>query len=394
MHRTLLPSRAVGLVAAALLGGGVALGGAAALGKLGDKTTLIREEAAPTSSEPASFQNGPRESINAIYRASAPGVVHIETTSRVQQPADPFFGNPFGTSETQRALGSGFVIDKAGHIVTNYHVVRGANTIQVSFSNNERFKARLVGIDPSTDVAVLKVDVKSRALKALPLGDSDTVRVGDEVIAIGNPFGLDRSVTAGIVSAVQRRIEAPNRLSISHVIQTDAALNHGNSGGPLLNAQGTVIGVNAQIETGGATDGNVGIGFAIPINTVKDVVAALIKHGKVEHAFLGIEGKTLTPPIARLFHLPVSSGVLVATVRKGGGADQAGLKPATHQVTVEGESWPAGGDVIVKVDDQPVATVDRLIDLIAARKRGDKIDVQIVRGTSRQTMTAKLGRQP
>jgi S1-C subfamily serine protease len=394
MHRTLLPSRAVGLIVAALLGGGVALGGAAAVGKLGEKTTVIREEAAPSSSEPAAFRNSRRESINAIYRASAPGVVHIETTTRVQQPLDPFFGNPFGTAQTQRALGSGFVIDKAGHVVTNYHVVHGANTIQVSFSNNERFKAKLVGVDPSTDVAVLKVDVKSRALKALPLGDSDSVRVGDEVIAIGNPFGLDRSVTAGIVSAVQRRIEAPNRLSISHVIQTDAALNHGNSGGPLLNAQGEVIGVNAQIETGGVSEGNVGIGFAIPINTVKDVVADLIKHGKVEHAFLGIEGKTLTSGIARLFHLPVSSGVLVATVRNGSGAAQAGLKAATNEVTVEGESWPAGGDVIVKVDGQAVPTVDRLIDLIAAKKPGDKIDVEIVRGTSRQTMTVKLGRQP
>src|SRR5438067_12815214 len=320
MHRTLLPRRAAGLIAAALLGGGVALGGAAALGKLGDKTTLIREEAAPTSSEPAAFQNSSRESINAIYRMSAPGVVHIETTTRLQQPADPFFGNPFGTAQTQRALGSGFVIDKAGHIVTNYHVVRGANTIQVSFSNNERFRARLVGVDPSTDIAVLKVDVKARALKALPLGDSDSVRVGDEVIAIGNPFGLDRSVTAGIVSAVERRIEAPNSFSISHVIQTEAALNHGNSGGPLLNAQGQVIGVNAQIETGGVNQGNVGIGFAIPINTVKDVVAQLIKRGKVEHPFLGIEGKTLTSQIAQLFHLPVSSGVLVATVRQDSGA--------------------------------------------------------------------------
>ena len=394
MQHTLLPRRAAGLIAAALLGGGVALGGAAALGKLGEKTTVIREEAAPSSSEPAVFPNGQRESINAIYRASAPGVVHIETTTRVQQPLDPFFGNPFGTTQTQRALGSGFVIDKAGHIVTNYHVVHGANTIQVSFSNNERFKARLVGVDPSTDVAVLKVGVKSRALKALPLGDSDSVRVGDEVIAIGNPFGLDRSVTAGIVSAVQRRIEAPNRLSISHVIQTDAALNHGNSGGPLLNAQGEVIGVNAQIETGGVSDGNVGIGFAIPINTVKDVVATLIKHGKVEHAFLGIEGKTLTPGIARLFHLPVSSGVLVATVRTGSGAAQAGLKAATNEVMVEGESWPAGGDVIVKVDDQPVPTVDRLIDLIGAKKPGDRIDVEIVRGASHQTLTVKLGRQP
>ena len=394
MHRTLLPSRAVGPIAAALLGGGVALVGAAALGKLGDKTTIIREEVAPSSLAPAAFQTGKRESINSIYRASAPGVVHIETTTRVAQQDDPFFGNPFGAAQTQRALGSGFVLDKAGHIVTNFHVVRGATAIQVSFSNNERFKAKLVGVDPSTDIAVLQVEVKARALKALPLGNSDGVRVGDQVIAIGNPFGLDRSVTAGIVSAVQRRIEAPNRLSISHVIQTDAALNHGNSGGPLLDAQGEVVGVNAQIETGGASQGNVGIGFAIPINTVKDVVAELIKHGDVEHAFLGIEGKSLTPSIARLFHLPVSSGVIVATVRQGSGAAGAGLKAATSEVTVEGESWPAGGDVIVKVDGEPVPTVDRLVDLIASKQPGDKIDVEVVRESSHHTLTVKLGRQP
>src|SRR6185295_9403706 len=281
------------LLAIALLGGVLALGGAAALGKLGDHTTIIREEVAPSSPAPAAFQQDGRMSINEIYRASAPGVVHIET---------------------------------------NYHVVRGASTIQVSFSNNERFKAKVVGVDPSTDIAVLQVKVKSRALKPLPLGNSDFVRVGDQVIAIGNPFGLDRSVTAGIVSAVQRRIEAPNQLSISHVIQTDAALNHGNSGGPLLNAQGQVIGVNAQIETGGQSQGNVGIGFAIPINTVRDVVGELIKQGKVEHPFLGIEGKTLQPNIARLFHLPVTSGVLVASVRPGSGAAKAGLKAATNQV--------------------------------------------------------------
>jgi S1-C subfamily serine protease len=395
VHHTLHASRrAAGLIVAALLGGGVALGGAAALGKLGEKTTVIREVSAVGAPAPAAFQQtGQRKSINDIYRVSAPGVVHIETTSKVPQSEDPFFGNPFGTPETQRALGSGFVIDKAGHIVTNYHVVRGATSIQVSFSNNERIKAKLVGVDPSTDIAVLKVAVKSRALRSLPLGDSDRVRVGDQVIAIGNPFGLDRSVTAGIVSAVQRRIEAPNRLSISHVIQTDAALNHGNSGGPLLNAQGAVIGVNAQIETGGTTQGNVGIGFAIPINTVKTVVADLIEHGKAEHAFLGIEGKTLEPSIARLFHLPVSQGVLVATVRKNSGASAAGLKAATNEVTVEGESWPAGGDVIVAVDGQQVPTVERLVDLIAAKKPGDKIDLEVVRASERVHVTVKLGRQ-
>jgi S1-C subfamily serine protease len=395
MHRTLLPSRAVGLIASALLGGLVALGGAAALGKLGEgQTTIIREEVAPSSSAPASFDTGKRESINEIYRASAPGVVHIETTLKVQQN-DPFFGNAFGgTTQTERALGSGFVIDRAGHIVTNYHVVRGATTIQVSFSNNERYRARLVGSDPSTDIAVLEVSVPASALKALPLGNSDGVRVGDQVIAIGNPFGLDRSVTAGIVSAVQRRIEAPNDLSIAHVIQTDAALNHGNSGGPLLNAQGQVVGVNAQIETGGVSQGNVGIGFAIPINTVKDVVAQLIKHGKVQHAFLGIEGKTLTPQIAHLFHLGTTSGVIVATVRAGTGAAQAGLEPAADQVTVQGESWPAGGDVIVKVDDEPIATVEQLVDVIAAKKPGDKVRVEVVRGASHKTLTVTLGRQP
>jgi S1-C subfamily serine protease len=393
VHRTLLLRRAASVVAAALLGGGIALGGAAAFGRLGDKTTVIREESFTRSSDQTAFQQGTRKSINAIYRASAPGVVHIDTATKVQQTPGPFYGNPFGGAETQRALGSGFVIDKAGHIVTNYHVVRGATSIQVSFSNNERFKATIVGVDPSTDIAVLKVDVKSRALRSLPLGNSDDVRVGDQVIAIGNPFGLDRSVTAGIVSAVQRRIEAPNQLSIAHVIQTDAALNHGNSGGPLLNAQGQVIGVNAQIETGGQSQGNVGIGFAIPINTVRDVVAELIKNGKVEHAFLGIEGKTLQPSIAQLFHLPTSSGVLVAVVRPGSGAAKAGLKPATSQVTVEGESWPAGGDLIVKADGQPVRNIERLIDIIAAKRPGERVTLEIFRSSKRMNVTVKLGRQ-
>jgi S1-C subfamily serine protease len=394
VHRTLhVPRRAAGLLAAALLGGGVALGGAAALGKLGEDTTVINQVPAPSSAAPAAFGQSQRSSINDIYRASAPGVVHIETTTRLQQPDDPFFGNPFGAPDTQRALGSGFVIDKAGHIVTNYHVVRGASSIFVSFSNSERIKAKLVGQDPSTDVAVLKVDVRSRALKSLPLGNSDAVRVGDQVIAIGNPFGLDRSVTAGIVSAVQRRIEAPNRLSISRAIQTDAALNRGNSGGPLLNAQGQVIGVNAQIETGGVGQGNVGIGFAIPINTVKDVAAGLIRYGKVEHAFLGIEGKTLEPGIARLFRLPVTRGVLVAAVRPNSGAARAGLRAGTNHVTVEGESWPAGGDLIVRADGLEVPTIERLIDVIASKEPGDEIELEVFRGMRRIHVTVKLGRQ-
>ena len=394
MHHTLLWRRAAGSIVAALIGGGIALGGAAALGDLGSSTTVIREEAFTRLSSAAAFQQSRARSINEIYRAAAPGVVHIDTVTKVAQPADPFFGNPFDTSQTERALGSGFVIDKAGHIVTNYHVVRAATSIRVSFSNNERIEAKVVGVDPSTDLAVLKVDVKSRALRSLPLGNSDSVHVGDQVIAIGNPFGLDRSVTAGIVSAVQRRIEAPNQLSIEHVIQTDAALNHGNSGGPLLDAQGDVIGVNAQIETGGsASQGNVGIGFAIPVNTVRDVAAKLIKEGKVEHPVLGIEGKTLIPSIAHLFHLPAQNGVLVVSVRPSSGAAKAGLHGATNQVTVEGESWPAGSDLIVTADGQRVPTIERLVDVIAAKQPGDKLRLGVVRGSARMNITVKLGRQ-
>lgn len=377
MHHTLLWRRAAGLIVAALIGGGIALGGAAALGDLGSSTTVIREEAFRETSSPAAFQQTRARSINEIYRAAAPGVVHIDTAS-----------------QTQRVVGSGFVIDKAGHIVTNCHVVRGASSIRVSFSNNERIKAKVVGVDPSTDLAVLKVHVKSRALRSLPLGNSDSVGVGDQVIAIGNPFGLDRSVTAGIVSAVQRRIEAPNQLSIEHVIQTDAALNHGNSGGPLLDAEGDVIGVNAQIETGSSvSQGNVGIGFAIPVNTVRGVAATLIKDGKVEHPFLGIEGKTLVPSIARLFHLPASNGVLVVSVRPGSGAAKAGLHGATDEVTVEGESWPAGSDLIVTADGEHVPTIDRLVDVIAAKQPGDALRLGIVRGSERMDITVKLGRQ-
>ena len=189
--------------------------------------------------------------MNAIYKHAAPGVVQVTATQVVSSPSvDPFFGFAFPAQQKSKALGSGFVIDKAGHIVTNYHVVEHARSVDVSFSNNESMKAKVVGTDPSTDIAVLQVDAHSRALTPLALGNSDAVRVGDSVVAIGNPFGYDRTVTAGIVSALQRVIQAPNSYSIDHVIQTDAALNKGNSGGPLLDARGNVIGVNSQIAAG------------------------------------------------------------------------------------------------------------------------------------------------
>jgi S1-C subfamily serine protease len=390
------PQFVAALLAAALLGGGAALGGAAAFGGFGGKTTVVREVTAP-GGEPAAFAHqGSRLTINQIYSRNAPGVVQITATSSQQVQPDPFFGNPFGlpTTQTQQALGSGFVIDKAGHIVTNYHVVQGASRVEVSFSNNEKVRARVVGVDPSTDIAVLQVNAHSRALTPLSLGNSDSVRVGDAVVAIGNPFGLDRSITSGIVSALQRPIQAPNGFTIDHVIQTDAALNHGNSGGPLLNAQGQVIGVNAQIQTGGTSDGNVGIGFAIPVNTVRTVVAQLIAHGKIEHAFIGISVKAIQPDVARLFHLPVTSGLLVDTVQAGSGAAKAGLRASTNQVTVSGESWPLGGDIIVSVDGRPTPSLEALRDVVAAKRPGDTIKLRIVRDSKHRTLSIKLGRQP
>jgi S1-C subfamily serine protease len=385
VHRTLRsPSRAVVLVAAAALGGGVALGGAAAFGKLGE--TKVVESAQPAAAEPVAFQKARGRTINEIYRAAAPGVVHITATGTTS--------DVFGGTQEQQSIGSGFVIDKAGHIVTNYHVVEGASSVEVSFSNNESMKARVIGKDPATDIAVLKVAAPSRALKPLTLGDSSAVHVGDQVIAIGNPLGYDRSVTSGIVSAVQRSITAPNQVStIGHVIQTDAALNHGNSGGPLLNADGEVIGVNAQIAPS-SSNANIGIGFAIPIDTVKQITSTLIDHGKVEHAFLGIEAKAIDSQIAQIFHLPVDHGLILARVIKGTGAAEAGLKAGGTEVVVEGESWPAGGDVLVKADGHVLNSVDDLRNVIADKKPGSSLKLELYRGAKKMEVNVKLGRQP
>jgi len=398
VHRsTLSLSGAAGLIAAAVIGGAVALGGAALLGGVGSGTTTVRELAAATgSTEPASFAQGKKLTIAEVYSRSAPGVVQVTSTSVTTTQGNSFFGNPFSQpqTQTQQALGSGFVVDKAGHIITNYHVVQGAKSVEVSFSDNESLKARIVGVDPSTDIAVLQVDAHSRALTPLPLGNSDQIQVGDEVVAIGNPFGLDRSITSGIVSALQRGITAPNNYEIDHVIQTDAALNHGNSGGPLLNAQGQVIGVNAQIQTGGSSDGNVGVGFAIPINTVKTVVAEIVRNGHAEHAYIGISAKPIEPSVVQQFHLPTAHGLLVQGVQAGTGAAKAGLRGSTSQVTVQGDTWPLGGDIIVAADGVPVSSIAALRDAVAAKQPGDTMKLKIIRGTKKMSIVIKLGRQP
>ena len=386
---------AAGFVAAAGLGAALALGGAALLGGFSAGTTTVRElQPIEASASSTSFQQGKPLSVNEIYREAAPGVVQVTATHVVSTSSiDPFFGFPAPQNERQEALGSGFVIDKAGHIITNYHVIEGARSVDVSFSNNESMRARIVGTDPSTDIAVLQVDAHSRALTPLPLGDSDAVHVGDSVVAIGNPFGLERTVTAGIVSALQRVIQAPNAFSIDHVIQTDAALNKGNSGGPLLDVRGNVVGVNSQIqsESGG---GNVGVGFAVPINTVRTVEAQIVKTGHAEHAFLGVKVQAVTPDVARLFRLPATHGLLVASVQRGSAAAKAGLRAGTHQVTDAGESYPLGGDLIVAADGVRLSSLDQLRDVISNKQPGDTLKLEIWRGDQKMTLGVKLGRQP
>jgi S1-C subfamily serine protease len=393
--------RGAALVAAGAAGAAIAFAVVAAAG-FGTSTTTVRDEvpaaAGPEgSAQTAAFRDSLHPlTIHQVYERAAPGVVQVTATTRVTTQPDPFL-DPFGgpTTETQEALGSGFVLDKAGHIITNYHVVQGASRVEVSFSNNERKPARIVGRDPSTDVAVLQVSgLPSRALTPLPLGNSDAVQVGDAVVAIGNPLGEDRSITAGIVSALQRQISAPNGAAIDHVIQTDAALNHGNSGGPLLNVHGQVIGVNSQIQTANGSDGNIGIGFAIPIDTVKNVAAQLIANGSVEHAFLGVNVQAITPDIASLFRLPVRHGLLVGGVCSNSGAARAGLRGATQEVTVAGDTWPLGGDIIVRIDGVTVTSVDQLRSLVAEKQPGQSVQLEIYRGDKTMSLKAKLGRQP
>ncbi|HEX2111294.1 MAG TPA: trypsin-like peptidase domain-containing protein [Gaiellaceae bacterium] len=375
---------AAAVVAAAFLGGGTALAIGAAVWD-GGTTTVVQQAPARASVAVAEFaEDESGGTIGEIYRDVAPGVVQI--TSDVVRPS--LFGEQRGQS-----LGSGFVIDKDGHIVTNFHVIEDARQVYVNFSQDDGLEAEVVGTDPSTDLAVLKVDAPERALTPLSLGDSEGVRVGDEVVAIGNPFGLERTVTAGIVSALQRQIASPDNFTIDKVIQTDAPINQGNSGGPLLNAAGEVIGVNTQIATGGAPTGNVGIGFAVPSNTVQEVVGELIEDGRADHAYLGVEMLDISDALADQFNLP-ANGALVAEVVEGSPADQAGLRGGDTDVIVNGQSYRIGGDVVTEADGQVLASADELRAIIASKEPGDALALQVQRDGESETVNVELGRRP
>jgi S1-C subfamily serine protease len=358
----------------------------------GDDTVSVPAEAAPAAPISAGGEDGETNLVGEIYKRDGQGVAFIEADQPAGE-ASPFepFGRPEGGGT---ATGSGFVIDEEGHLLTNSHVVEGATAISVTLgADDEAHPAEVVGTDPATDVALLKVDVPADQLHPLALGDSSELEVGDPVVAIGNPFGLDRTVTSGIVSALQRQIEAPNGFSISHVIQTDAAINPGNSGGPLIDAEGRVIGINSQIAAGSG-GGNVGIGFAVPINTAREVAGQLERDGSVEHAYLGISGGTITPEIAEALNLPVDEGVLVAEAVRGGPADEAGIEGGDTEATIEGASVTLGGDIITELDGRRVPGMEELVNVVNGRRAGDEIEVTLLRGGDERTVTVTLGDRP
>ena len=355
MPRRPRPILVASLLAAACLGAG---GGAVAYATMSDGKTVTKQVTVKQAQSIAS-STAPL-SVNQIYRRAYRGVVEITVTTNAGDTSP--FGGGGGTAQAQ---GSGWVYDSDGHIVTNDHVVDGAQSIKVQFWNGRTYSASVVGTDKSTDLAVIKVDAPSSILHPLQVGDSSAVQVGDGVVAIGSPFGLEETVTSGIVSALHRAITAPNNFTINDSIQTDAAINHGNSGGPLLNNQGQVIGVNAQIKSD--SNGNEGVGFSIPSNTVQRIAPTLISSGKVEHAYLGVSIDAS------------AASARIAAIRPSTPAASAGLK---------------AGDVVVEVDGKTISSGDDLTRVIDAHKPGDKISVTVKRGGSEHTVTLTLATRP
>ena len=362
--RSRTPLLLAALVATLGLGTGV---GATAFALLSDDSRTVVRQVTVTGSEPAATADG--LSVGVVYQRSNRAVVEITAATGSSQLG--------GSGSSQ---GSGFVYDEQGHIVTNQHVVEGATSISVRFWDGSTRAARLVGTDPSTDLAVIRVSARAAFLEPVRLGDSSEVEIGDGVVAMGSPFGLEGTVTSGIVSALHRQMRAPNNFTITDSIQTDAAINHGNSGGPLLDDQARVIGVNAQIES--ESGGSDGVGFAIPSNTVRSIVSQLVETGEAAHAYLGVTMVT------------VPGGAAVTDVRAGTPADAAELREATGSKTVDGQQTPTGGDIVVEFDGMTIVSSAELQSAVDAKRPGDKVSITVLRGGKRRTIEVTLGTRP
>ena len=391
------------VLVAALMSSGITAGALLGAGALaGESTTVVQQ--APlggSAARPVAGGGSAGQGLTArdIYRRDAPGVVFIraQTLQRGASPFDLFGG---GQGQGSVATGSGFVIDEDGYILTNAHVVESSTDVRVSFSDDARREARIVGKDESTDLALLKVDPAGLDLRPLELGDSASVQVGDPTVAIGNPFGLDRTLTTGVVSALQRRISAPNGFGIDNVIQTDAAINPGNSGGPLIDGAGRVIGINSQIATSGGgapggEGGSVGIGFAVPVNTAKEVIPQLKSEGRVERAYMGITGVGIDQSLAPL-NLDAKAGVLVQRASPGGPAARAGIRGGDpgSSASVDGGAVALGGDVIQAIDGRRVNSMDDVVQIVASHKPGERISVEILRDGRTLTVPVTLSNRP
>jgi putative serine protease PepD len=319
-------------------------------------------EAAPqvTATNAAPVASSDSLTVAEVYERASDSVVEITASGAAQT-------TPFGGEGAQQAQGSGFVYDDEGHVITNQHVVDGAANVTVTFPDGDDYDATVVGTDPSTDLAVLKIDAPPAELEPLRLADSDDLQVGEGVVAIGSPFGLEQTVTTGIVSALHRQITAPNNFTIDDAIQTDAAINHGNSGGPLLDLDGNVIGVNSQIES--ESGGNDGVGFAVPSSTVERIADALVADGEIQHAYLGVSTEDTDG----------DGGARIADVRTGTPAARAGLR---------------ADDVVTEIDGEPVDSADELRRRIDARKPGDEVELTVRRDGDTQALNVTLGTRP
>ena len=385
---------------------GLLLSACTITGVANDQTTSVAEnqidEANPESSglgqnsalDADAIVAAQEEVISGIYERLVPSVVRIRSIRQLDQIRS-LPGNP-GSPNFERSSGSGFVWDDQGHIVTNHHVIEGADRVTVIFADNTELDATLLGSDPDSDLAVLQVEDSGHILPPVSLGDSSAVRVGHIALAIGNPFGQEFTITSGIISAVGRTIRSGNsQFSIPQVIQTDAPINPGNSGGPLLDRQGRVIGVTTQIISNSGA--NSGIGFAVPINTAKRVIPGLIEAGQYEFAWLGISGITLTGDTAELTGLPRNTrGTLIIEIAPGGPADSAGLHGSDSTNTIDGLDFPVGGDVIVAIDGSPIEEIDQLISyLIENTNPGDEVAIEFFRdGATKETLMVTLGKRP
>jgi len=342
------------------------------------------------SSEDLEPANALESQIIAVYEAVSPAVVNITSRS--------YTYDMFMRAIPQEGTGSGFVYDTQGHVVTNYHVIENAEELLVTLANGQVYEAQIVGADPSNDLAVIRIDAGPDLPAPVALGDSDQLRVGQFVLAIGNPFGLEQTLTTGVVSALGRVIESPDGRFIGEAIQTDAAINPGNSGGPLLDLEGRVIGVNSQIISTSGTSS--GVGFAVSVNTVRRVVPELIARGYYPHPWLGTEMLTLTPATAKVLreagmNVPVDSGLLVIETVPGGPADKAGIKGGVHVVRIGRYRVPLGGDIITAVNGQTVEDFqDLTVYLETETVVGDTVELIIIRNGAEQTVAVTLAERP